>query len=96
MTGSFSFHHKFEIQKAILLFVSTSLITDIYNNLFISVENGESIVQTAIRNFGRIGESIAVKSCPGASILDIVINNAGILRDVSFVKMTEPDWGKSC
>lgn len=24
--------------------------------------------------------------------LDIVINNAGILRDVSFLKMTENDW----
>jgi NAD(P)-dependent dehydrogenase (short-subunit alcohol dehydrogenase family) len=26
--------------------------------------------------------------------LDILINNAGILRDVSFVKMTEEDWDK--
>ncbi|MEZ4226408.1 MAG: SDR family oxidoreductase [Polyangiaceae bacterium] len=26
--------------------------------------------------------------------LDIIINNAGILRDVSFVKMTEEDWTK--
>jgi len=42
-----------------------------------SVEEGEKIIKTAIDNFGRI---------------DIVINNAGILRDVSFVKMTEKDW----
>uniref|UniRef100_A0A1I7SYJ1 Peroxisomal multifunctional enzyme type 2 n=1 Tax=Caenorhabditis tropicalis TaxID=1561998 RepID=A0A1I7SYJ1_9PELO len=42
-----------------------------------SVEYGDKIVKTAIDNFGRI---------------DIVINNAGILRDVSFVKMTELDW----
>lgn len=42
-----------------------------------SVENGEAIVQTALEHFGTI---------------DIVINNAGILRDVSFAKMTEQDW----
>eukprot|EP01087_Luapelamoeba_hula_P018339 TRINITY_DN589_c0_g1_i1.p1 TRINITY_DN589_c0_g1~~TRINITY_DN589_c0_g1_i1.p1 ORF type:complete len:321 (-),score=68.54 TRINITY_DN589_c0_g1_i1:92-1009(-) len=42
-----------------------------------SVEFGDKIVKTAIDAFGRI---------------DIVINNAGILRDVSFVKMTEKDW----
>lgn len=42
-----------------------------------SVENGEAIVQTALDHFGTV---------------DIVINNAGILRDVSFVKMTDQDW----
>jgi len=42
-----------------------------------SVEFGEKIVKTAIDNFGRI---------------DVVINNAGILRDISFLKMTELDW----
>ncbi|OLY79613.1 Peroxisomal hydratase-dehydrogenase-epimerase [Smittium mucronatum] len=42
-----------------------------------SVENGDLIVQTAINSFGRI---------------DILINNAGILRDKSFIKMTEKDW----
>jgi len=42
-----------------------------------SVENGKAIIKTAIDNFGRI---------------DIVINNAGILRDVSFAKMKEADW----
>lgn len=42
-----------------------------------SVEDGASIVKTALDTFGR---------------LDIVINNAGILRDVSFPKLGEEDW----
>jgi len=42
-----------------------------------SVEFGDKIVKMVIESFGRI---------------DIVVNNAGILRDVSFVKMTEIDW----
>jgi NAD(P)-dependent dehydrogenase (short-subunit alcohol dehydrogenase family) len=42
-----------------------------------SVEYGEKIVQTAIDNYGRV---------------DIVINNAGILRDISFAKMQDKDW----
>lgn len=42
-----------------------------------SVEFGDKIVQTALDTWGRI---------------DIVINNAGILRDKSLRKMTEDDW----
>lgn len=42
-----------------------------------SVADGEKIVATAIKTFGRV---------------DIIINNAGILRDVSFHKMKEKDW----
>lgn len=42
-----------------------------------SCEEGEKIIETAISNFGRV---------------DILINNAGILRDVSFNKMTDKDW----
>ena len=42
-----------------------------------SVENGERIIETAIQNFGRI---------------DILINNAGILRDISFKNMKDEDW----
>ena len=42
-----------------------------------SVEDGAKIVQTALDTFQRV---------------DIVINNAGILRDTSFQKMTEQDW----
>ncbi len=42
-----------------------------------SVEDGGRIIQTALDHFGRI---------------DIVINNAGILRDTSFHKMTADDW----
>ena len=42
-----------------------------------SVENGEKIIDTAIQNFGRI---------------DVLINNAGILRDISFKNMKDDDW----
>ena len=42
-----------------------------------SVENGAAVVKTALEAFGRV---------------DIVVNNAGILRDVSFGKMKEQDW----
>lgn len=42
-----------------------------------SVTDGEKIVQCALDNFGRI---------------DVVVNNAGILRDKSFHKMDEADW----
>lgn len=42
-----------------------------------SVEFGENIIKTAIQTYGKI---------------DILINNAGILRDVSFEKMKDEDW----
>lgn len=42
-----------------------------------SVEAGDKIIESAIKAFGRI---------------DILINNAGILRDTSFAKMTDKDW----
>ena len=42
-----------------------------------SVTEGDKIVQTAMDSFGRV---------------DVVINNAGILRDKSFHKMTDDDW----
>lgn len=42
-----------------------------------SVTNGEKIIETAIQNYGRI---------------DILLNNAGILRDVSFKNMKDQDW----
>ncbi|KAL4733518.1 hypothetical protein BDV11DRAFT_199885 [Aspergillus similis] len=42
-----------------------------------SVENGDAIIDTAIKNYGRV---------------DVLINNAGILRDVSFKNMKDQDW----
>lgn len=42
-----------------------------------SVLEGSKIVDSAIKAFGKI---------------DIVINNAGIIRDVAFKRMTEVDW----
>jgi NAD(P)-dependent dehydrogenase (short-subunit alcohol dehydrogenase family) len=42
-----------------------------------SVEQGEKIVKTALDAFGTV---------------DVVVNNAGVLRDSSFHKMSEGDW----
>ncbi|KAG2229743.1 hypothetical protein BDF21DRAFT_376171 [Thamnidium elegans] len=42
-----------------------------------SVEEGDKVVETALKAFGRV---------------DIVVNNAGILRDKSFARMTDADW----
>lgn len=42
-----------------------------------SVEDGSKIIQCALDSFGKI---------------DIVINNAGILRDTTFAKMSDEDW----
>jgi NAD(P)-dependent dehydrogenase (short-subunit alcohol dehydrogenase family) len=42
-----------------------------------TVEGGENIVKTAVDNFGKV---------------DILINNAGILRDKSLLKLEEMEW----
>lgn len=42
-----------------------------------SVENGDEIIKTAIDSYGRV---------------DILINNAGILRDKSFSNMSDRQW----
>ncbi|KAH9523929.1 hypothetical protein Btru_047525 [Bulinus truncatus] len=42
-----------------------------------SVEDGEKVVKTALEAFGKI---------------DVVINNAGILRDKSFARISDEDW----
>ncbi len=47
-----------------------------YDNVA-STQGGENIVNTAINTYGKV---------------DILINNAGILRDKSFGKMTEQEW----
>ncbi|MCD6571505.1 MAG: SDR family oxidoreductase [Deltaproteobacteria bacterium] len=47
-----------------------------YDNVA-TVEGGENITKTAIDAFGKV---------------DILINNAGILRDKSFAKMEEANW----
>lgn len=44
-----------------------------------SVVEGDKIVKTALDHFGRV---------------DVVVNNAGILRDKSFPRMSDQDWGK--
>lgn len=44
-----------------------------------SVEDGEKIIQTALDNYGRV---------------DILINNAGILRDRTFARISDQDWGR--
>jgi multifunctional beta-oxidation protein len=41
------------------------------------VQQGEKIIETAIRAFGRV---------------DVLINNAGILRDVTLRNMKDEDW----
>lgn len=45
-----------------------------------SVVEGDKIIKTALDAFGRV---------------DIVVNNAGILRDKSFPRIAIGDWGKS-
>lgn len=42
-----------------------------------SVVDGEKIIQTALDKFGRI---------------DVLVNNAGILRDKSFARISDQDW----
>ncbi|MFX0174454.1 MAG: SDR family NAD(P)-dependent oxidoreductase, partial [Candidatus Hodarchaeota archaeon] len=49
-----------------------------YDNVA-SIEGGENIVQTVLDNYGKV---------------DVLVNNAGILRDKTLLKMTEEMWDK--
>lgn len=51
-----------------------------YDNVA-TADGGRSIIETAVKSFGRI---------------DILINNAGILRDKSFSNMSEEMWDAVC
>ena len=51
-----------------------------YDNVA-TADGGRSIIETAVKSFGKI---------------DILINNAGILRDKSFSNMTEEMWDAVC
>lgn len=46
-----------------------------------SVVDGDRIIETAIKSYGRI---------------DVLLNNAGILRDISFKNMSDKDWELIC
>ena len=62
---------------------ATSVVEEIKNlngkaiKVISSAEDGEKIVQSALQSFGRI---------------DALIANAGILRDKSFLSMSEKEW----
>ncbi len=74
--------------RKVCIYTSVTFIIPFYCYLFLpggkaaadynSVVDGEKIIQTALDNFGRI---------------DVVVNNAGILRDRSFARISKTDWG---
>ena len=61
------------------------------------VEEIEAAGGKAVANYDSVSETAGAEAMVKAAVdafgrLDIVVNNAGILRDKSFVKMTEPDF----
>lgn len=51
----------------------------------------------AVADYGSVSDSAAAKAMVARAVdtfgrIDVVVNNAGILRDVIFHKMTEEDW----
>ncbi len=61
------------------------------------VEEIQAAGGEAVANYDSVSETAGAEAMVKAAVdafgrLDIVVNNAGILRDKSFVKMTEPDF----
>jgi len=63
-----------------------------------SVASGHKIVQQVIKEFGRIDVSLPLSLCIAFPAFlrpqhyQVLINNAGILRDKSFKAMTDQQW----
>ncbi|MBK7584154.1 MAG: SDR family oxidoreductase [Myxococcales bacterium] len=60
----------------------------------IKAAGGEAVANYDSVNTWDGAQKIVAKAKEAFGKLDIVINNAGILRDVSFMKMTDEDWEK--
>ena len=61
------------------------------------VEEIRSAGGDAVANYGNVADEADVRALIGQAVdtygrLDIVVNNAGILRDASFHKMSREDW----
>lgn len=64
-------------------YTSDLVVTEITKRGGIAVANHDSVDQ---------GDKIVRQTMDAFGKVDVLINNAGILRDVSFGKMTESDW----
>lgn len=63
-----------------------------------SVEKGEKIVEAAVAAFGGLHSTLFSMLTPTVITADrwrndsVIVNNAGILRDKSFLAMTDAEW----